>query len=107
MIKDGEEKYQTRSKSYDVGVTPEAEYAKEKMQFSYKTIAIPLDTDTAQIFEKTSAENKKKVRLLLGLCLREFVTSQRPLTAIMDEISEKAAASGLTPEILESLLHAN
>jgi hypothetical protein len=77
------------------------------MPIAYETITIPLDTDTAQIFEKSSAENKKKVLLLLSLCLREFATSRRSLNTIMDEISEKAQERGLTPEILESLLHAN
>jgi hypothetical protein len=47
------------------------------------------------------------LRVLLSLWLREFAVSPRPLKVIMDEISEKAQARGLTPEILESLLNAN
>lgn len=74
---------------------------------SIATITIPLDTDTARIYTKASAEDQKKLRLLLSLWLREFAVSPRPLTAVMDEISKKAQARGLTPEILESLLHAN
>ncbi|MBI5829057.1 MAG: hypothetical protein HZB20_05855 [Chloroflexi bacterium] len=74
---------------------------------STATITIPLDTDTAQVYTEASAEVQKKLRLLLSLWLREFATSPRPLKAVMDEISEKAQARGLTPETLESLLHAN
>jgi len=74
---------------------------------STATITIPLDTDTARVCTEASAEVQRKLRLLLSLWLREYAVSPRPLEAVMDEISEKARARGLTPEILESLLHAN
>lgn len=70
-------------------------------------ITIPLDSETAQIYKSASAEDQKKLRLLLSLWLREFAVSPRPLKEVMDEISGKARARGLTPEILESLLNAN
>ena len=70
-------------------------------------ITIPVDTQTARIYTKASSEEKKKLRVLLSLWLREFAVSPRPLKVIMDEMSEKAQARGLTPEILESLLNAN
>ena len=68
------------------------------------TITIPLDTDTARIYSTASAEDQKKLRLLMSLWLREFAVSPTSLKVIMDEISNKAQARGLTPEILESLL---
>ena len=71
------------------------------------TITIPLDAETARLFAEVSPEIRGKLRLLLGLWLREFAVSPRSLQAIMDEISRKAQARGLTPEILESLLNAN
>jgi hypothetical protein len=74
---------------------------------SITTISIPLDSETARAYTQASAEDQKKLRLLLSLWLREFVISPRPLNAIMDELSDKAQARGLTPEILESLLHAS
>lgn len=74
---------------------------------SITTISIPLDNETARAYTQASAEDQKKLRLLLSLWLREFVISPRPLKVIMDELSDKAQAQGLTPEILESLLHAN
>lgn len=70
-------------------------------------ITIPLDTQTARLYTGASSEDKKKLRLLLSLWLREFAASPRPLKVVMDEISDKAQARGLTPEILESLLNAN
>jgi hypothetical protein len=71
------------------------------------TVTIPVDTDTARIYSAASPEDQKKLRLLMSLWLREFAVSPTPLKVILDEISEKAQARGLTPEILESLLNAN
>jgi len=76
-------------------------------EMSTAMITIPLDADTARVYTEASAEVQKKLRLLLSLWLREFAVSPRSLKAVMDEISEKAQARGLTPETLESLLHAN
>jgi hypothetical protein len=70
-------------------------------------ITVLVDDQTARIYTSASAEDKKKLRLLLSLWLREFAVSPPPLNAIMDEISDKARARGLTPEILESLLNAD
>jgi len=70
------------------------------------SIKIPLDPDTARIYKDASPEDQKKLRLLLSLWLREFAVSPTPLKAVMDEICTKAQARGLTPELLESLLHA-
>ena len=70
-------------------------------------ITIPLDAQTARIYTRASSEDKRKLRILLSLWLREFAISPRPLKVVMDEISEKAKARGLTPEILESLLNAS
>ena len=70
-------------------------------------ITIPLDTDTAQIYTQAPSDVQKKLRLLLSLWLREFAVSPRPLQTVLDEISKKAQSRGLTPEILESLLHAD
>ncbi len=74
---------------------------------SIATITIPLDTQTARIYTSAPAEDQRKVRLLLSLWLQEFASTPRPIQEVMDEISEKAQARGLTPEILESLLNEN
>jgi hypothetical protein len=70
------------------------------------TISIEVDADAARAFAEASAEEQRKFQLLLSLRLRELTTRPpRPLKEIMDEIGNRAEALGLTPEILESLLH--
>jgi hypothetical protein len=69
------------------------------------TIPLEVDADTAQPFAAASAEDRRKLQLLLRLRLRELTTGPtRPLKEVMDEIGRHAEARGLTPEILESLL---
>jgi hypothetical protein len=68
------------------------------------TIEIQLEEDVAQIYEKASSEQKEKMQLLINLWLREFDPKAQSLSQIMDEISDNAAARGMTPELLESLL---
>ena len=71
-----------------------------------ETISIEVDAETARVFAAASAEERRKLQLLLGLRLRELTMAPaRPLRQIMDEIGARAAAQGLTPELLESLLH--
>jgi hypothetical protein len=70
------------------------------------TIALEVDADTARAFSAASAEDRRKLQLLLGLRLRELTAQPaRPLKEVMDEIGRHAEANGLTPEILVSLLH--
>jgi len=70
-----------------------------------ETISLEVDADAARAFSAASAEERRKLQLLLSLRLREL-TSQpvRPLKQVMDEIGRYAEARGMTPEILESLL---
>ena len=70
------------------------------------TISIEVGTDAARAFADAPAEDRRKLELLLALRLRELMTGPvRPLHEIMDEIGAKAESRGLTPEILDSLLH--
>jgi hypothetical protein len=69
------------------------------------TVQIPLDAETARIYQKASAEDKKKLRLLMSLWLREFEKPSMSLKELMDDLSRKAGKRGLTPEILESILN--
>jgi hypothetical protein len=69
------------------------------------TIAIEVDDDTAKAYKAASAEQQRKVQLLLNLRLKEIVAGpKKSLEQVMDEMSAEAQARGLTPEILESLL---
>jgi hypothetical protein len=70
------------------------------------TIAIEVDDQTAQAFSAAPAEDQRKFQLLLQLRLRELTASpRRPLKEIMDDVGKHAEAQGLTPELLDSLLH--
>jgi hypothetical protein len=69
-------------------------------------ISIEVDSDAARAFQSASAEDRRKLEVLLALRLKELTTqSSRPLTKVMDVMSAKAATRGLTPEILNSLLN--
>jgi ferritin-like protein len=70
------------------------------------TISIKVDAEAARAFAEASAEERRKLQLLLSLRLRELTACPaRSLKEIMDDIGTRAEALGLTPEILESLLH--
>jgi hypothetical protein len=73
---------------------------------STSTISIEVDAAAARAFNQASAEDQRKLQLLLNLRLRELTaTPARPLQVVMDEIGTRAAARGVTPEIVESLLN--
>jgi hypothetical protein len=68
-------------------------------------VNIPLDNETAKIYEKAPKADKKKMQILMSLWLREFEKPSISLDELMDDISRKAQARGLTPDILESILN--
>ena len=69
------------------------------------TISIEVDAETARAFTEAPPEEQRKLKLLLGLRLRELpARPARPLKEIMDQIGAQAESRGLTPELLESLL---
>ena len=69
------------------------------------TISLEVDADSARAFSAASAEDRRKLQLLLGLRLRELTARPaRPLEEVMDEMGREAEAGGLTADILESLL---
>ena len=69
------------------------------------TVNIQLDAEAARIYQQASKEEKQKMQILLSLWLREFGKPSKSLRSLMNEISDKAQARGLTPEILEALLN--
>ena len=70
------------------------------------TISIEVEAEMARVFTAASAEEQRKLQLLLGLRLRELPDgTARPLKDVMQEIGMRAETRGLTPEILESLLN--
>lgn len=70
------------------------------------TISIEVEADAARAFASAPSDDRRKLQLLLSLRLRELTSRRtRPLQEIMDEMGAKAAAEGLTPEILNTLLN--
>lgn len=70
------------------------------------SISLEVDSDTAQALAEASVQEKQKIQLLLALRRRELLARPaRPLEEVMKEIGAKAQARGLTPEILESIVH--
>jgi len=68
-------------------------------------INISLDNETAKIYQTAPQADKKKMQILMSLWLREFEKPSISLDELMDDISRKAEARGLTPDILESILN--
>ncbi len=70
------------------------------------SISIEVDEATARTYAEASDEDRRKMQLLLRLRLQELTVGKpRPLLEVMDDMGQYAAAQGLTPEILESLLN--
>ena len=70
-----------------------------------KSITVRVNAEAARIFEKASEEEKLKIEALLSLKLSQTTREKRTLEEVMSEISQKAQKRGLTPEILDSILH--
>lgn len=71
-----------------------------------ETISVEVDAETARAFSTTSAEDRRKLELLLGLRLRELTLNPpRSLQQVMDQIGRNAESLGLTPEVMQSLLN--
>lgn len=69
-----------------------------------ETITIRVTPDAARAFKTVSADQQRKLEALLSLRLLELTQQEESLEDVMRNISRKAQARGLTPEILESLL---
>ena len=77
----------------------------ESKEMSTQTSSIQVEPDIADAYNSASQEDQKKIQLLMGLWLRELSTQPAmTLSEVMDIISDRAQARGLTPEILESIL---
>ncbi len=69
------------------------------------TITLQVDADLAQVYRSAAADDQSKLKLLLNLWLRELLTRSTSLKELLDELSDKAQARGLTSEKLEEMLH--
>jgi len=79
-----------------------------------KNIVLNVDMETAELFEKTSEQKRKKLGFMFAFLLREPLHEDfflRPdekgwddLNKRLGKISRNAEEKGLTPEILEEIL---
>jgi len=69
------------------------------------TISIQVDEDLARLYQSAPSDDQSKLRLLMNLWLRELLASTTSLNSLMDEISDKAQARGLTAAKLAKMLH--
>ena len=58
----------------------------------------------ARAYKAATAEERRKINLLLSLRLKQVTSPAAPLKQVMREISEKAQARGLTEQKLDELL---
>lgn len=76
------------------------------LDMSTPVIAIPVDESTADAYQSASADQQRRLQMLLRLRLRELTTRPaRPLDQIMDEVGKAALEKGLTSESLSSILN--
>jgi hypothetical protein len=81
-------------------------------------IAIEVSSEVAEAYRSATATERLQIATRIGLMLRSATGSRQEaivhavsprenrLKQTMDEIGNEAAANGLTPEILESILNA-
>lgn len=75
------------------------------MQIS-EEIKIKVSPNVAQAYQKATDRQKSSLSTLVSIFLREDVNEEMDfLGKLMDEISDRAVARGLTPEILETILN--
>jgi hypothetical protein len=74
------------------------------MRMETEVIRIRVDAETARTFNSLPEEDRRKLEALLNIRLSEVSRHGESLDTVMQEISDKAKARGLNPEILKSLL---
>lgn len=72
---------------------------------STDAITIHVDPQIAQAYLTASPEERRKMDFLASFQLAEYLRAPEPLEKVIDDMSREAQSRGLTPEILNSLLH--
>lgn len=69
-------------------------------------ITVEVDARIAKVYTRASKEEQRELGALLSLRLDEVIHAERSLEDVLQEMSRKAQARGLTMDILDELLHA-
>jgi hypothetical protein len=80
-------------------------YFRVLMTMQTEEITIRVDSEAARAYRAASENKRRKLDALLSLHLHDALHPEGTLEQIMREISRKAQDRGLTPEILDSILH--
>jgi len=70
-----------------------------------ETITVHVSPQAATAYRAASADERRKLDLLVSLQLTGLASSGDSLEKVMDDMSQEAAAAGLTPEMLDSILN--
>lgn len=76
-----------------------------KLFMSTDEITVHVRSDVARAYKAASEPDRRKMDLLVSLQLTEFVQSPQSLDDAMSAMSREARRNGLTPEVLDSILH--
>jgi hypothetical protein len=68
-------------------------------------ITIRVDPEAAKAYRAAAEQDRRKLDLLLSLRLHDALRPGGSLKDLMRDICRKAQERGLTPEVLESILH--
>jgi hypothetical protein len=70
-----------------------------------ESITIQVDAEAAKAFREASAEEQKKMQLLLEVWLKQIAAADTAsLKQVMNDIGREAQGRGLTQQELESIL---
>jgi hypothetical protein len=70
-----------------------------------ETIVVHVSPQVATAYRTASEEDRRRLDLLVSLQLTEFLRSGDSLEDVMEEMSREAAAAGLTPEAMDSIIN--
>jgi hypothetical protein len=66
-------------------------------------ITVRVDADAARAYRAATAEERRKLDLLVSLRIHDALEARGSLQELMRDISRQAQARGLTPEILDAI----
>ncbi len=67
-------------------------------------ITIEVDNEIAQAYREADTDKQQKISMFINVMLKKAI-NPKPLLEVMEEASKQAIGNGITPEILESILH--
>jgi hypothetical protein len=70
-----------------------------------ETITVHVTPQAATAYRAASAEDRRKLDLLVSLQLSGSLNSGDSLEKVVEDMGQEAAAAGLTPEILDSIVN--